>query len=109
MRALINTGPRVMEYVTDWPKPEPGPDDLRRRNGIRTAPVELGDGRAWAVPIATLQPTIRRVGPDGTWRDDRDPRYAKLWRLAERLRENAWEPVNAAFDDGVGLRREMER
>lgn len=27
MRALVHTAPYVMEY-TDWPKPEPGPDDL---------------------------------------------------------------------------------
>ncbi len=55
MKALVHTAPYVMEY-TDWPKPEPGPDDLLVR--VRACAICGSDIKGYSGVTGRRQPPI---------------------------------------------------
>jgi L-iditol 2-dehydrogenase len=56
MRALVNTAPYKLDYVTDWPVPEYGPDDLFIR--VKTCAICGSDIKGYSGKTGRRQPPI---------------------------------------------------
>jgi hypothetical protein len=89
--------------------PAPGPGDLARAKQLQGHQVELLDGREWLAPIArgwteedgdlrwyTALPQQLDHGPDGWRKGAVLPRYASLWKIAERWEANYAAAIAAA-------------
>lgn len=85
-------------FHVGWQKgKQPGPADLIRPKPLRGMEIELADGNAWTIPVAVLQPGIRSL-VDDKWGVVRDPALSSIWELAEEIKREVWEPINAVFE-----------
>lgn len=93
-------------WIGCWNARRPSPADVVRPDALRGVLVQLGDGNGWEIPVARLQPMVMRF-ESGRWIQAPDPSHASTFAEADRIREEIWEPVNAAAQQYQLIRREV--
>ena len=88
-----NCKPVWFGWFTESP---PGPPQFERAHTMPGVALVLGDGRRWVVPVARLQPKRRDVDADGKWCLVNSAAAEMLFERADRLRQQYWEPIEAA-------------